>query len=123
MGMVWPDSMRTDVAVAPQCDGTLADDLGGVGVEIHDDAGVLVDAEHEAAFGQLGLEHRQTPLAQVAEPGVVIAALGIVVVRNHRHVQPDLGEDVEPVEPVRVDAHLVDLVDGNGRPSDRERRR
>ncbi len=102
-------------AVAAQRDGALADDLGGVGVEIDDDAGVLVDAEDEHPVGQRRLQHGEASLAEVAEPGVVVAALLVVVVRNHGDVEPDLAQDVEPVDPVRVRADLVDLVHGHRR--------
>ena len=120
-GLAGLDAHR--LAVAAQRDGALADDLGGVGIEIHHDTGVLVDAEYETSVRQRWLEHGQAPLAQVAEPGVVVAALGVVVVWDHRNVEANLCEHVEAVQPVRVDADLVDLVDGHGRPPERERRR
>ena len=109
-------------ASAAQGDGALADDLGGVGVEVDHDAGVLVDAEDEASLRQFGLEHREASLAQVAEARVVVAALGVVVVRDDGDVEADLGEHVEALEPVRVGAHLVHLVDRDGDLAQRQRR-
>ena len=80
------------------------------GVEVEDASGVLVDAEHPAVVGHLRLQGGQAPLAQVAEPGVVGAALGVVVVGDDRHVGTEHTEQVEPVGPHRVGADLVDLV-------------
>ena len=65
--------------------------------------------------GQLPLQHPQPALAHVAEAGVVVAALGVVVVGDDRG--PQAGRRPEQVEPVAASAgrlaHLVDLVDGD----------
>ena len=64
------------------------------------------------AVGQHRLEVPQPPLAHVAEAGVVVAALGVVVVGDDGRAQAGRrAEQVEPLEPVRVVADLVDLVD------------
>ena len=89
--------------------------------EVEQDGRVLVDPEHERLVGQFPFQQRQPPLAQIAEAGVVGAALGVVVVRDHRHLEGDAGQEIEPVEPVGRRAHLVDLVHGHREPPQRER--
>ena len=81
------------------------------GVEIERDGGVLVDADDEGVRRQHLLHLRQSTFAQVAEPGVVVAALGVVVVRDHHDRQAGhLPDEVEPLGPGRWLARLVDLV-------------
>ena len=66
----------------------------------------------KAPSGSCSSSIAQPPLAEVAEPGVVGAALGVVEVRDDRGPQPGgPAEHVEPVEPARLLADLVDLVD------------
>ena len=90
-------------------------------VEVEDQPGVLVNAEHERALREQGLENFEPTLAQVAEPGVVGAALGVVEVRDHGGAQPgSAAEDVEPLEPLRLRTDLVDLVDRDGHESERQ---
>ena len=108
------------LAVAAQGDRALADDVGGVGVEIHHHTGVLIDTQDETSVRQFGLEHGEAPLTEIAEARVVVAALGVVVMRDDRNVQADLRQHVEPVQPVRVESDLVDLVHGHGRPAERQ---
>ena len=83
-------------------------------VQVEDAGGVLVHPQDEDVVGQLGLEGGQAPLAHVAEPGVVVAALGVVEVRHDHRPQAHLGHQVEAVQPVRPVAHLVDLVHRQG---------
>ena len=45
--------------------------------------------------GQLGLQDPQPPLAQVAEARVVVAALGVVVVRDHGYRQAQRPQQVQ----------------------------
>ena len=72
---------------------------------------MLVDAEHEVAPGEFLLEAHEPRLAEVAEPGVVVAALGVVVVGDDGGVDADRAEEVEAALPPWFLAHLVDLVD------------
>ena len=53
-------------------------------------------------------------IAEVAVPGVVAAALGVVVVGDERDVQAERPEQVEPGQPARRAARLVDLVNRHG---------
>ena len=69
-------------APAPHGERAATGDRDRAGVEVHDDRGVLVDAEHPGVVGQHRFHHRQPPLAHVAEARVVRAALGVVVVRD-----------------------------------------
>ena len=89
-------------------------------VEIDDAGRVLVDPEHERRLGQQPLHHGQPALAQVAEAGVVVAALGVVEVGDDDRVEPGLGHEVEAFEPAGLVAHLVDLVDGHREAPERE---
>ena len=82
---------------------------------------VCSSTEHERRLGQQPLHHGQPALAQVAEPGVVVAALRIVEVGDHDRVQPRRGDEIQPVEPAEVVANLVDLVDGDREAPERER--
>jgi len=76
---------------------------------------VLVNPEHPDGVGQVGLHHRQPSLAEVAIAGVVRAALGVVEVRDQDPVYAgQLPDQVQRLDPVRVLADLVDLVDGGG---------
>lgn len=56
----------------------------GVGIEVEYGSGVLIHTKNDG----IGVQHRfqcpQPALAEVAAPGVVGTALGIVVVRDHR---------------------------------------
>ena len=92
-------------ALLAERDAAAAEDRRGVGVEVEDHAGVLVDAEHERAGGQLPLEPLQPGQTEVAEAGVVVAALGVV----------EVGDDGDG-QPERASA-------GRGRPTRRGRRR
>ena len=87
---------------------------GGAGVEVEDEGGVLVDAEDEDVVGQVVLQDRQPALAHVAVPGVVVAALGVVVVGHDRRPQAGLGQQVEALQPVGLLADLVHLVHRQG---------
>ena len=82
---------------------------------------MLVEAEDEGAVGQQPFHDRKATLTEIAEPGVVMAALGIVVVRDHRHGQTERCQQIEPVEPVRIGTRLVQLVHRHGRDPERER--
>ena len=55
-------------------------------LEVQDQTGVLVHAQDPSAVGHLSLECRKAPLAQVAVTGVVVAALGIVVMGDDRDI-------------------------------------
>ena len=70
-----------------------------------------------ASSRKFALHHRQPAFAEVAVPGVVAAALGVVVVRDERDGEAERAEQVEPVQPARRAARLVDLVDRQGEPS------
>ena len=71
---------------------------------------------------QRPFEHPQPSLAHVAEPGVVVAALGVVVVRDDRGPQTGrLAEQVEAVQPGRIRPDLVDLVDRDRRHAEGQR--
>jgi len=59
---------------------------------------VLVDSQDERLLRQVRFDHRQPALAQVAVAGVVVAALGVVVVRYDHGGQP--GHPVHQVDPV-----------------------
>ena len=72
---------------------------GPPGVEVDAQRGVLVDPEDEGAFGELALEKGEALFTQIAEPGVVGSALGVVVVGDDRHPEPDAGEQIEPLLP------------------------
>ncbi len=104
-------------------DHALADDLGGVGVEIHDQRRVLVDADDVPVGTQLGLEALQARGTQVAVAGVVIAALGVVVVRDHGDGQAQGCQQIEARDPFGFGADLVDLVDRHRRHAECEHRR
>ncbi len=72
--------------------------------------------------GQLRFHAGQPLLAEVAEAGVVVAALGVVVVRDHHRRQAaDRSTRFEPRHPVRIDAGLVDLVHRHGVRAERQR--
>ena len=107
-------------SVFAECDSALADDLGGIRIEVDDDAGVLVDPEYEHVVIEFGFEHCQAPLAEVALARVVVATLFVVVVRDDNDRKTDFAQHVEPVDPVRIGARLVDLVDRNRFPPKRE---
>ncbi len=84
---------------------------------------MAVHAEDEDVIGQFALHRAQTALADVAEPRVVRATLVVVVVRDDRRPQARRRpEQVEAVEPSRVLAHLVDLVDRDRMDAEREGR-
>jgi hypothetical protein len=53
-------------------------------VEIQYQGRVAVHAQDEDVFGQRVFQHGQTTLAHVAEASVVVAAFGIVIVRDDR---------------------------------------
>ncbi len=84
---------------------------------------MLVDAEHEGAVGQLPLELLQPGETEVAEAGVVVAALRVVEVGDDGDGQPERGQQVEAVQPEGVGADLVDLVDGHRGDAQRQRGR
>ncbi|MFD2353106.1 hypothetical protein ACFSTC_33195 [Nonomuraea ferruginea] len=67
-----------DRAGQPDRDAAAARHLDGLRLQVDDERGVLVDAEHGGARRQLALHPRQPPLPQVAVAGVVGAALGVV---------------------------------------------
>ena len=56
---------------------------------------MLVDAEDVRVLVEEVLEQSESWFPQVAEPGVVVAALGVVPVRDDGRVDADGGEDVE----------------------------
>src|SRR5207302_4293303 len=99
-----PAATQGDAAVAAHAD--------GLGVEVEDARGVLVDAEHRRTLVEHRLEQAKPPLTHVAEAGVVGSALGVVEVGDDGAVDARLGEGVEPLQPLRRHPHLVDLVDG-----------
>ena len=73
---------------------------------------MLVDAEDEPV-AEVGLDLGQPPTADVAEAGVVRAALAVVVVRDDRAPPAqDPAHQPDPRLPAGVLADLVDLVDG-----------
>ena len=82
-----------------------------------------IDAQHEVTRRQLLLQQSQAALAEVAEAGVVRAALGVVVVGDDRGVQAQVGQQVQAGQPGRVRADLVDLVDRDGVGAEGECRR
>ena len=84
-----------------------------------------LSAPRTNASGRQGaLEDPQAPLAHVAEPGVVGAALGVVVVRDDRRAQAGRRPSrSRPASQCRVVADLVDLVDGHGHDPEGQRRR
>ena len=59
---------------------------------------------------ELFLEHCESVFAQVTESCVVMAALGIVVVRNDCDIQSDFAQDIETFKPRGIVAHFVNLV-------------
>ncbi len=109
-------------SVFAERDSAFADDFGGIRIEIDDDAGVLVDPEDEHVVIEFRFEHREAALAEVALTRVVVAPLFVVVVRNDNDRETDFAEYVEPVDPVRIGARLVDLVDRNRFTPERESR-
>ena len=68
----------------------------------------------KTSSGSWLLQERQPALAHVAVPGVVVAALGVVVVGHHRRPQAGLGQQVEALQPVGLLADLVHLVHRQG---------
>jgi len=62
---------------------------------------LLVHAEHGGVGGKVSLHRGQSAFAEVAVPGVVAAAFGVVVVRDERDGQSERAEQVEPVQPAR----------------------
>ena len=94
-----------------------AADLDVAGPQVDQHGGVLVHAEHGGIGGQAAFHHGQPAFAEVAVPGVVAAAFGVVVVRDERDGEAERAEQVEPVQPARRAARLVDLVDRQGEPS------
>ena len=113
--------MVAGLPVHPQRDSAVTGHLSRSSVDVNDESGVLVDTEHPGAVGEHGLHRDQSSLAEIAEAGVVMAALGVVVVRDHRGVDADRREEVEPVGPERLMSALVDLVDGDGGDTDGQR--
>ena len=99
---------------AQQRDAAPAQDRRLVSVEVDQERGVLVDPEHEGVGRELLLQLLEPLEAEVAEPRVVVAALGVVEVGDDGHGQPEAGQQVEALQPERVRAHLVDLVHGHG---------
>ncbi len=73
---------------------------------------MFVHAKNGRLGRQCALQDRQPALAEVAEPGVVRAALCVVVMRYHGDVKAQNAQQVKAVQPVRVSADLVHLVDG-----------
>src|SRR6185437_13242411 len=93
-----------------------AADLDVAGPQVDQHGGVLVHAEDGGIGGQVAFHHGQPAFAEVAVPGVVAAAFGVVVVRDQRDGQAERAEQVETVQPARRTARLVDLVDRQGEP-------
>ena len=80
-------------APAVDADGHAAQPRDGhePGFEVQDQRGVAVDAEDERPLGPHRLEVPQPSLAHVAEAGVVVAALGVVVVGDDGRAQAGRG--------------------------------
>ena len=62
------------------------------------------------------------PLLAMPVIGVVVAAFGIVVVRNDRSIDTDGTQDVETIQPAGRLTGLVDLIDRERATTQRERR-
>ena len=95
-------------------DGGVADDFGNFAIEIHHQSGVFVDADDELVLVEVLLENLQSALTEIAKSRVVVPALGVVVVGNHRCVNAKLTEHIQTLEPIWIDSRLVDLVNGHG---------
>ena len=92
-------------------------------IEVEGDRRVLVDAEHELAVGDLGLEKCEALLSEVTEPGVVGPAFGVVVVGNDHRRDPEPSREDPARRASAVLTDLVDLVHGNRQQPERESRR
>ena len=60
--------------------------------------------------GELLFKYRESTFAHVTKTGVVMAALGIVIVGDDRNIESNFAEDIESFEPVRIIADFVNLV-------------
>ena len=95
-------------------DGGVADDFGNFAIEINHQSGVFVDADDELVIVEVLLENLQSTLTEIAESRVVVPALGVVVMGNHRCANAKLTEHIQTLEPIWIDSRLVDLVNGHG---------
>ena len=90
-------------------------------MEVENCRSVLVDPQD--ADIEFRLDETEAAFAYVAAARVVIPALGVVPVWHHHTRHSDAGHDVQSIQPMRRLAYLVDLVDRDGSPAQRECRR
>ena len=69
-----------------------AADLDVAGPQVDQHRGVLVHAEHGGVGGKVSLHRGQPAFAEVAVPGVVAAAFGVVVVGDERDGEAERAE-------------------------------
>ena len=81
---------------------------------------MFVDTEYEGTGREKFLQNPQPPFTQVAKTCVVVATLGVVVVRDDRNREAERRQQVESIEPVRVRSGLVDFVNGDCADPERE---
>ena len=112
-------SRGQDQAVAGPPDGQAAPaaDLDVARAQVDQRCGVLVHAQHGGVLAELALHPGQPAFAEVAVPGVVAAALGVVVVGDDRDGEAERAEQVEPGRPVGRAACLIYLVDRQREPA------
>ena len=79
-----------------------------------------VHAKNEDIRRQLRLKPLQPPLTHVAESRVVVAPLGVVIVRDDRHVEAERRKQIQALEPVRRLPDLIDLVHRDRVPAERQ---
>ena len=95
-------------------DGSISDDVSASRIAIDDQSGVFVNSENPGAVRKKSFHVLKASFAEVAEPGVVVASLCVVVVGNHDRVDADMAEQVKAVHPMRFHTAFVDLVHRNG---------
>src|SRR5271157_2841392 len=84
---------------------------------------MFIDTEDAHILRQHRLEHSEAALSHKTEAGVVCPTLGVIPVRDHNRIQPEMTHNIEAFRPMRLLTDLVYLVYGQGKTPDRERRR
>ena len=63
---------------------------------------MFIDTEQECAVGEKCLHHLEPTFSEITEPSVVMATLGVVVMRNDCNRQTDWRQQIKTFEPVRI---------------------
>lgn len=84
-------------AAATDREAAVAEHADGARPDVQDDGGVLIHPEDERLLREFALQGGQPALPEVTEPGVVMPALGVVVVRDDDGGQAgEVGDEVQP---------------------------